>query len=63
MEYILIPLFACFILYLGARILRKAGLNQYYVLLLLVPIINLAMIWVFAFTSWPNLKSDVKQDL
>ena len=62
MEFILI-IFGVFILWLGTIILKKAGLQKGYVLCLLIPVVNIIMIWVFAFTEWPNLKQGVKQDL
>ena len=63
MEFILIIAFSIFVLWLGTKIMDKAGLNKMYVLYLLIPVVNIIMIWVFAFTNWPNLKPDVKQDL
>lgn len=38
------------------RILIKAGYSRWLSLVLLVPLINLIMIWVFAFSKWPNLE-------
>ena len=32
---------------------RKAGFSRWWSLLLLVPIVNIVMIWVFAFMKWP----------
>lgn len=63
MFYILLPLFVIFTLWLGYRILQKAGLDGWWTLVLLLPIVNVIMIWVFAFTRWPNLPTDIKQDL
>jgi uncharacterized membrane protein (DUF485 family) len=63
MELLLMVLMAFFILWLGSRILEKAGLDKGWTLCLLIPIVNIIMIWVFAFTHWPNLKAGVKQDL
>jgi uncharacterized membrane protein YhaH (DUF805 family) len=37
----------------GAMILRKAGYSGWWVLIILVPILNLIMYWMFAFTRWP----------
>ena len=61
--YILLPVFVAFCLWLGVRILRKAGFDGWLVLILLIPIANIAMIWVFAFIRWPTLPADIKQDL
>jgi hypothetical protein len=63
MELLILILFGAFILWLGSKILDKAGLPKEMTFFLLIPIINLIMIWVFAFKKWPNLKPDVKQDL
>ena len=63
MEMLLMVLMAFFILWLGSRILEKAGIDKAWILCLLIPIVNIIMIWVFAFTRWPNLKPGVKQDL
>ncbi|WP_150049439.1 MULTISPECIES: hypothetical protein [Methylomonas] len=63
MFYAIAPIFAMFVLWLGYKILLKAGLDGRWTLILLVPIVNIIMIWIFAFCRWPNLRSDVKQDL
>ena len=39
------------------QILRKAGYSGWWSLLTLVPLVNIAMIWVFAFSDWPALKA------
>ncbi len=57
MEVILIFAFGIFILWLGSRILAKAGLHQGWVFCLLIPVVNIIMIWIFAFSRWPNSKS------
>ena len=63
MEMLLLIPFGAFILWLGAKILDKAGLPKHMTFFILIPVVNLIMIWVFAFSKWPNLKEDVKQDL
>ena len=35
------------------QILRRAGYSGWWVLVLLVPVVNLAMVLRFAFTEWP----------
>jgi len=30
---------------------------------LLIPVVNIIMIWIFAFTRWSTLPPDIKQDL
>lgn len=61
--YIILPIFVLFCLWLAYRILQKAGLDGHWALVLLVPIVNIIMIWVFAFSHWPNLRNDVEQGL
>lgn len=59
---LLLVIFSIFILWLGTRILDKAGFHKAYVLFLLLPVVNIIMLWYFAFTPWPNLRTDVRQD-
>ena len=54
---LLAALFIC-ILWAGSRILQKAGIAPLYVLCLLVPVLNILMIWIFAFCKWPNLEAE-----
>ncbi|WFP48452.1 hypothetical protein PL263_10010 [Methylomonas sp. EFPC3] len=58
--FILLPAYILFCLWLGNRILQKAGFDGRWALVLLVPVVNIIMIWVFAFSSWPNLRSGAK---
>lgn len=60
---IMLPIFVLFCLWLSYRILQKAGLDGLWCLVLLVPVVNVIMVWVFAFCHWPNLRSNVEQDL
>ena len=61
--FFLLPAFIVFTLWLGSKILEKAGHDKRWVFCLLVPFLNIIMIWAFAFSNWPNLKKDVKQGL
>jgi len=36
---------------------KKAGFSRWWALILLVPLINLIMVWVFAFMEWPAEKN------
>ena len=63
MDMLLIVLMTLFVLWLATKILEKAGLAKTWALCLLIPIANIIMLWVFAFTHWPNLKPGVRQDL
>ena len=44
--------------YLYVRIARRAGLSPWWALAMQVPILNLALIWAFAFARWPAAKRD-----
>lgn len=37
------------------KILNKAGYSRAWILILIVPLVNLVMLWVFAFARWPAL--------
>ena len=43
--------------WLIVRILHKAGYSGWWCLTMLLPVVNLIMVWVFAFASWPRLRS------
>ena len=51
---IVVALGALFVWIYG-RILIKVGYSRWLSLLLLVPVVNLILIWVFAFARWPSL--------
>ena len=36
-----------------AIILRKAGYSSWWVIVAFIPMINMIMLWVFAFSRWP----------
>lgn len=38
----------------GWRIAKKAGFHGAWSLLLLVPLLNVVILWVFAFVRWPK---------
>lgn len=61
--YLLLPVYVLFCLWLGYRIIDKAGFDGRWTLVLLVPVVNIIMIWVFAFIRWPSLSAKVDQDL
>lgn len=39
-----------------ARILQRAGWSGWLSILWLIPIVNIIMLWVFAFGRWPTLE-------
>ncbi|ACQ82173.1 hypothetical protein Bcav_3932 [Beutenbergia cavernae DSM 12333] len=48
--------FAIVMLIAYIRIIQKAGYSGWWVLIALVPIVNLVMFLVFAFSRWPVLR-------
>ena len=55
---LLLPVFGLFCLWLAYRIIEKAGFDGRWALVLLVPVINIIMIWVFALSDWSLLRKD-----
>jgi len=53
---IIIVLIATPILVFGP-VVKKAGFSRWWSLLLIVRVINLIMVWVFAFMEWPAEKN------
>jgi hypothetical protein len=55
-HWIVIVLFAliiwAFVAVFG-RVANRAGYSRWWLVTLFVPILNLIMLWVFAFASWP----------
>jgi uncharacterized membrane protein YhaH (DUF805 family) len=48
--------FLVFFVWLYVRIVQKAGYSGWWVLTLIIPLVNFIMIYVFAFSDWPALK-------
>ncbi|HYF60222.1 MAG TPA: hypothetical protein VEA81_14830 [Burkholderiaceae bacterium] len=40
---------------MAGRVLGRAGYSPWWVLLVLVPVVNLIALWVFAFVRWPAI--------
>ena len=57
---VILGLFAWAVVAVFGRILNRAGYSRWWLLTLVVPLVNLIMLWVFAFASWPVLTSRVK---
>jgi membrane protein DedA with SNARE-associated domain len=38
------------------KIAKKAGFHGAWSLLILVPLLNILILWLFAFVRWPNLR-------
>ncbi len=54
--WIIVILVLAISLWPAARISRKAGYSGWWALVMLVPLGNVIVIWVFAFLDWPNLR-------
>lgn len=39
------------------RVLARAGYSRWWLITMFVPLLNLIMLWVFAFAAWPALKA------
>ena len=37
------------------KILNKAGYSRAWILLMFIPLVNIVMLWLFAFANWPRL--------
>ena len=54
-HWLIVFLVIAFIVWPGVRILHKAGYSGWWSLLMLVPLVNIIVIWLFAFAKWPRL--------
>ncbi len=53
-EYILIIVSLLALLGVFGQILKKAGYSRFWDLLLIVPGLNIILVWVFSFLNWPS---------
>jgi hypothetical protein len=54
MSFLPLLLFILLVIPPVAKILRRAGYSQWLALLVFVPIVNLTLLWVFAYARWPS---------
>ena len=54
--WVVIVAFVAFLIWLYVRILRKAGYSGWWCVITFVPLVNIVMVYVFAFSTWPSLK-------
>lgn len=62
---ILSPIFLGFLALFGvpiAQILRRAGHSPWWTIVWFIPMVNLAALWIFAFSPWPALRGDAKTE-
>jgi hypothetical protein len=43
------------------KILNKAGYTGWWSVLSLIPLVNIIMLWVFAFADWPSLQGSERR--
>ncbi|HMK22495.1 MAG TPA: hypothetical protein VK466_09190 [Terriglobales bacterium] len=54
--FLFLPLLFLFLpLWFFSRGIAKAGFSPWWALLGVVPLVNLVMLWVFAYAKWPAL--------
>ena len=56
-HWLIVILFVVLPIWLTARIVGKAGFSGWWGIVSIVPVLNLIMIWVFAFIDWPATSS------
>ena len=54
---IVCPILIAIAVFIFGPVVKKAGFSRWWSLLLIVPLINLIMVWVFAFMEWPAEKN------
>jgi len=60
-HWIIVIFFLFIYLFPVVKILNKAGYSGWWCILAFVPLLNLIMLWVFAFASWPSLRDQRPQ--
>ena len=55
-HWVIVLLILVIVIWLPVRILHKAGYSGWWVLLTLIPVVNIVLLWVFAFADWPRLQ-------
>ena len=53
---IVVGIFVVFPAWMTVRILHKVGRSGWWCLVILVPLVNIVMVWAFAFARWPALE-------
>lgn len=53
--YSIIAVILTYVLSVGGWVLARAGRNPLWILLLLIPWLNVIGIWLFAYVSWPAM--------
>jgi hypothetical protein len=56
-HWLIILIGAIVVIYPSTRILRRAGFSPWWGVLMVVPLLNLVLMWVFAFAKWPKIQT------
>jgi hypothetical protein len=51
-HWLVVAVFLALVLFPIARILRRAGFSGWWALVWLIPLVNIAALWVFAYRPW-----------
>jgi hypothetical protein len=54
-HWIIVLLYLVLIIWPVRRILIRAGINEWWAILSIIPLVNIAALWIFAQTRWPRL--------
>ena len=52
---LVIAIIVCLPLFWGAKVCRKAGYSRAWTFAQMIPVVNIIIFWVFAFSDWPTL--------
>jgi uncharacterized membrane protein YhaH (DUF805 family) len=52
-QILIVAIFLVVYIWLPVRILHRAGYSGWWVILAVIPLVNIIMVWIFAFSTWP----------
>jgi hypothetical protein len=57
-HWLIVIVIAIVTVYPYVRIIRRTGHSGWWILTAIIPVLNLAMLWAFAFTRWPAFEEE-----
>ena len=54
-SFVIVIIFGAVLIYPFFRIFQRTGISGWWALLMLIPLLNIAVLWIFAFARWPAL--------
>jgi hypothetical protein len=54
-HWIIVLVIVAILLWIPSRTVAKAGFSPWWAVLSVVPVVNIIMLWVFAYAKWPAL--------